>query len=93
MTLEEMRDVDVRTIQREELVDIRDVEIDPELPREERIRSFVRQIGNPYCFKVGNVVVKTSFEVMQGSDPCAQPRALHRAGGNPARKENNHLIR
>ena len=22
-----------------------------------------------------------------------QPRALHRAGGNPARKENNHLIR
>ena len=28
-----------------------------------------------------------------GSDPCAQPRALHRAGGNPARKENNHRIR
>lgn len=27
------------------------------------------------------------------SDPCAQQRALHRAGGNPARKENNHLIR
>ena len=23
---------------------------------------------------------------MHGSDPCAQPRALHRAGGNPARK-------
>lgn len=65
MTLEEMREVDVRTVQREDQVDIRDVEIDPELPREERIKSFVRQIGNPYCFKVGNVVVKTSFEVMQ----------------------------
>lgn len=39
--------------------------------------------GYPHCFKVGNVVVKTSFEVMQGSDPCAQLRALHRAGGNP----------
>ena len=61
MTLEEMREVDVRTVQREDQVDIRDVEIDPELPREERIKSFVRQIGNPYCFKVGNVVVKTSF--------------------------------
>ena len=24
-----------------------------------------------------------------GSDPCTQPRAFHRAGGNPARKENN----
>lgn len=31
--------------------------------------------------------------VTLGSDPCAQQRALHRAGGNPARKENNHLIR
>ena len=28
-----------------------------------------------------------------GSDPCARQRVLHRAGGNPARKENNHLIR
>ena len=27
------------------------------------------------------------------ADPCAQPRVLHRAGGNPARKENNHFIR
>ena len=61
MTLEEMKNVDIRTVSRDDLVDIRDVEIDPELPKEERIKSFVRQIGNPYCFKVGNVVVKTEF--------------------------------
>lgn len=34
-------------------MDIRDVEIDPEQPKEERIKSFIRQIKNPYCFKVG----------------------------------------
>lgn len=61
MTLGEMRDVDIRIVRREDLVDIQDVEIDPELPKEERIRSFVGQIKNPYCFKVGNVVVKTAF--------------------------------
>ena len=61
MTLEEMRDVDVRTVSRDDLVDIRDVVIDQDQPKEERIKSFIRQIRNPYCFKVGNVVVKTVF--------------------------------
>ena len=61
MTLEEMMDVDVRTVSRDDLVDIRDVVIDQDQPKEERIKSFIRQIRNPYCFKVGNVVVKTVF--------------------------------
>ena len=61
MTVEEMKNVDVRTVSRDDLVDIRDVHIDRSLPKEERIRSFVQQIRNHYCFKCGNVVVKTSF--------------------------------
>lgn len=61
MTVEEMKNVDVRTVSRDDLVDIRDVQIDRSLPKEERVRSFVQQIRNPYCFKCGNVVVKTSF--------------------------------
>ena len=61
MTVDEMKNVDVRTVSRDDLVDIRDVHIDRSLPKEERIRSFVQQIRNPYCFKCGNVVVKTSF--------------------------------
>ena len=61
MTVEEMKNVDVRTVSRDDLVDIRDVHIDRSLPKEERVRSFVQQIRNPYCFKCGNVVVKTSF--------------------------------
>lgn len=61
MTLEEMKAVDVRTVDRDTLVDINDVVIDRTLPKEERIRSFVKQIKNPYCFKCGNIVIKTSF--------------------------------
>ena len=61
MTVDEMKNVDVRTVSRDDLVDIRDVHIDRSLPKEERVRSFVQQIRNPYCFKCGNVVVKTRF--------------------------------
>lgn len=43
------------------LVDIRDVKIDKSLPAEERIKSYVKQIKNPYKFKVGDVIVKVSF--------------------------------
>ncbi len=43
------------------LVDIRDVAISKELPREERITEFVRQIRNPYRFKCGRFTVQASF--------------------------------
>ena len=61
MTVEEMKAVDIRTVSRDDLVDIRDVVIDQDASKEERIKSFLRQIKNPYCFKVENVVVKTTF--------------------------------
>jgi hypothetical protein len=61
MTVEEMKNVDIRTVRREDLVDIHDVEIDQTLPKEQRIQQFVQQIKNPYCFKCGDVIVKTSF--------------------------------
>ena len=51
----------------EQLLDIRDVKIDRTLPTEERIRSFVEQIRDPYKFKVGDVVVKVSFANTQNT--------------------------
>lgn len=44
-----------------DLVDIRDVVIDKSLPPEERVKSYVEQIKDPYCFKVGNVVVRVAY--------------------------------
>lgn len=45
MTVEEMKAVDIRTVSRDDLVDIRDVVIDQDAPKEERIKSFLQQIG------------------------------------------------
>lgn len=42
-------------------VDLRDVQIDPALSQEERIRSFIEQVKDPYRFKVGDVVVNVSY--------------------------------
>ena len=59
--LKAMQEVDVRTVNRESLRDSRDVEINAGLPKEERILDFIRQIGNPYCYRHGDYVVKISF--------------------------------
>ena len=43
------------------LVDIRDVSVNKELSRAERIAEFVQQIKNPYHFKCGRFTVRASF--------------------------------
>ncbi len=43
------------------LADIRDVSVDRNLPKEERIAEFLRQIKNPYCFKCGKFTVRAQF--------------------------------
>lgn len=49
------------------LVDIRSVKIDPAQPVEERMRSYVEQIKNPYMFKVGDTVVRVSYADTQAT--------------------------
>ena len=61
MTLEEMKAVDVRTVDPETLVDVTTIKIDENMSKEERVKEYLRQVRNPYCFKVGNVVVKCSY--------------------------------
>ena len=59
--IEAMKDVDVRTVDPSDLRDIRDVKVNTDLPKRERILDFIRQIGNPYCYRHGKYVVKISF--------------------------------
>ena len=59
--LAQMKEVDLHTVNRESLVDIREVQIDGKLPREQRFEDFLRQIRNPYCYRCGKIVVKVSF--------------------------------
>lgn len=43
------------------LCDINNVEIRQDLPRDERIKDFIHQIKNPYCFLCGDVVVEVEY--------------------------------
>ena len=43
------------------LADIQDVKIDTSLPRDERMKSYLRQIRNPYLYRCGDVIVRVSF--------------------------------
>ena len=61
MTLQEMKDMDVRTVDPSTLVDIKNVTINTSLPRVERLLDHIDQIGNPYCFLCGKTVVKIGF--------------------------------
>lgn len=49
------------------LVDIRDVTIDRSMSVEDRMKSYVEQIKNPYMFKVGNTVVRVSYANTQAT--------------------------
>lgn len=60
--MKEMATVDIRTVNAEELVDI--MTLDGDFSGKEstsRIRKFIQTVRNPYCFRVGETVVKSSF--------------------------------
>ena len=61
MTIQEMRDIDIRSVDPNILADLKDVQINTSLPRDERFIEYIKQIKNPYCFKIGKAAVKISF--------------------------------
>lgn len=60
--MKEMKNVDIQTVDKSTLVDIRTVTIDEKLPVEERIKQLVEGLRNPYCFLVGDIAVKIEYE-------------------------------
>lgn len=61
LNLEELRAVDIRTVKPENLVDITQIHIDENLEGEKRAEEFIRQVKNPYCYKVGKMIVKSRY--------------------------------
>ena len=57
----EMRNVDVRTVDRNQLVDITKISVNNGNDTEKRRQEFIEKVKNPYCFLVGGVVVKVAF--------------------------------
>ena len=59
--VKEMQSVDIMTVDINSLADINDVVLNPDLPKEERAKEFIRQIKNPFCYRDGDMIVKISF--------------------------------
>lgn len=59
--LEEMKKVDIRTVDINTLADIGEIKINRELPKKERMLSFINEVRNPFCFICNGMVVKTSY--------------------------------
>jgi len=61
LTLEQMRNIDIKDVSAHDIVDVKDIIIDATLTKEERMLSVAEQMnGNPYFFKSGNILVKIS---------------------------------
>lgn len=60
--IDAMKAVDIRNVDKSRLVDLNTVKIDDTKPVAERVESFLQQINNPYCFKIGDVAVKVNYK-------------------------------
>ena len=60
--LERLRSVNPDEVNRNNLVDIQDIVVESQLPKEERIANFIQNIKNPYLCKCGNMVIQSVFE-------------------------------
>ena len=56
-----LKHIDINQCEQDQLVDLRSISIDNALPAPERMRSFVKQVKNPYLFKVDDITVKVEF--------------------------------
>lgn len=57
-----LKSVDIRSVEKSSLVDLNSVHIDESKPVQERALSFLQQIQNPYCFRIGDVAVKVNYK-------------------------------
>ena len=57
-----LKSVDVRSVDKSSLVDLDTVHIDESKPVQERVLSFLEQIQNPYCFRIGDVAIKVNYK-------------------------------
>lgn len=68
--LRRLSEVDIRTVDKNALVDIDDVNIRSDLPKEERLREYIKQIKNPYCYLSNGVIVKLCFAGRDTLEQC-----------------------
>lgn len=60
-TLQELKHVNIKEVNPDELVDISEIEIDTKQSVQKRVKEYVEQVHNPYLVRVGEYVVKIGY--------------------------------
>ena len=56
-----LKNIDIEQCEADQLVDLRSVSNDKSRPVPERMSAFVKQVKNPYLFRVDDITVKVEF--------------------------------
>lgn len=59
--LQELKRVNIKEVNPDELVDISEIEIDTKQSVQKRVKEYVEQVHNPYLVRVGEYVVKIGY--------------------------------
>ena len=60
-TFQELKHVNIKEVNPDELVDISEIEIDTKQSVQKRVKEYVEQVHNPYLVRVGEYVVKIGY--------------------------------
>lgn len=60
-TLQELKRVNIKEVNPDELVDISEIEIDTKQSVQKRVKEYVEQVHNPYLVRVGEYIVKVGY--------------------------------
>ena len=61
LNISALASVDSQKMNKDELVDVNGLALDPGVPQELRAGYILKATGNPYCFRVGDLGVKLEF--------------------------------
>lgn len=59
--ISELANVDIESVNKEDLVDVSGFTFDTAVPMEQRAAKIIAEVKNPYCFRVGDMGVKLEF--------------------------------
>lgn len=75
---QQLKATDIRTVDPSTVADIRSIKIDTALPPAERVRDVFRQMnGNPYVYRCGGILVKTTFSGSQSLQTVLESCLTH----------------
>lgn len=57
-----LKQVDIRTVKKEDLVELSEIKVDTKLPKLERVITYIKQVRNPYCYLWHGTIIKVSFK-------------------------------